>query len=126
MFLSTPRVLSVIFSAVAICNALPQPQSTYHKIGSRLNRRDATLQAAYTSYADAGIKEMLTFYNSALGVFGNTDSTGKFTAHWWNSANVITMLADYENSFPGRNSEILTIFANTLKVATSPFSPRGS
>jgi predicted alpha-1,6-mannanase (GH76 family) len=126
MFLSTPRVLSVIFSAVTICNALPKSQSAYHQIGSRLNRRDATLQAAYCSYADAGIKQMLTFYNSSLGVFGNVDSTGKFNAHWWNSANVITMLADYEDYFPGRNSEILTIFANTLKVATSPFSPRGS
>jgi predicted alpha-1,6-mannanase (GH76 family) len=69
---------------------------------------------------------MLTFYNSTLGLFGNTDSTGKFTADWWNSANVITMLADYENYFPGRNAEVLTVFSNTLAVATSPFSPRGS
>jgi hypothetical protein len=126
MFLSTPRVLSLIFSAVAVCNALPQPKPGFYQIGSKLNKRD-TLQAAYTSYADAGIKEMLTFYDSALGLFGNTNvTTGKFTADWWNSANVITMLADYENSFPGRNPEVLTVFSNTLAVATSPFSPRGS
>jgi hypothetical protein len=68
---------------------------------------------------------MLTFYNSGLGLFGNTDA-GTFTPDWWNSANVITMLADYEAYFPGRNPEVLTIFSNTLAVAVSPYSPRGS
>jgi hypothetical protein len=125
MFLSISRFISVAFAAISLCNALPEPEPAFHQIRSKLGKRD-TLQAAYTSYADAGIKEMLTFYNSALGLFGNTDASGKFTAQWWNSANVITMLADYESSFPGRNPEVLTIFSNTLAVATSPFSPRGS
>ncbi|PMD30071.1 glycoside hydrolase family 76 protein [Hyaloscypha variabilis F] len=125
MLLPTPRLLSVLFSVVALCNALPQPRSGFHQIGSRLSRREDTLQAAYSSYADAGIKEMLTFYNSGLGLFGNTDA-GTFTPDWWNSANVITMLADYEAYFPGRNPEVLTVFSNTLAVAVSPYSPRGS
>jgi predicted alpha-1,6-mannanase (GH76 family) len=70
---------------------------------------------------------MLTFYNSGLGLFGNTNTTtGVFTPDWWNSANVITMLADYENYFPGRNAEVLTVFSNTFAVAKSPFDSRGS
>jgi predicted alpha-1,6-mannanase (GH76 family) len=75
------------------------------------------LQDQYTTYADAGIAEMLTWYDSATGLFGGA---------WWNTANVITMLADYENYFPGRNPEVQTVFENTFAVAVSPLSPRGS
>jgi hypothetical protein len=75
------------------------------------------LQETYTTYADAGIAEMLTWYDTATGLFGGA---------WWDSANVITMLADYENYFPGRNPKVKTVFENTLAVAVSPYSPRGS
>jgi predicted alpha-1,6-mannanase (GH76 family) len=75
------------------------------------------LQDQYTSYADAGIDEMMTFYDASTGLFGGA---------WWNSANVITMLADYENSFPGRNKAFQSTIETTLAKAVSPFMPRGS
>lgn len=108
--------MSVIFFTVAICNALPQPQSTFYQIGSRLSRR-STLSEQYTKYADAGIDEIMTFYDA---------STGLFSGSWWNSANVITMLADYENYFPGRNKAFTSTIETTFAKAVSPFSSRGS
>ena len=116
MFLSIPRVLGALFSAVALCNALPQPESHAFQIGSGLHKRSA-LSEQYTSYAIAAINQMMTYYDA---------TTGLFDGAWWNSANVITMLADYENAFPGVNKAFTHTIETTFAKAVSPFSPRGS
>lgn len=74
-------------------------------------------QNDYASWASAAIKQMFpTWYNQKTGLFSDA---------WWNSANVITTLADFVEHFPHFDSsvEYLTniAFPNTLTNAQKKF-----
>jgi hypothetical protein len=65
--------------------------------------------SAFAGNARIAIDQLQKSYNMASGLYGNL---------WWNTANVITMLADFQEYFPSSiNNITLTVFPNTLKVA---------
>ncbi|KAF4628252.1 hypothetical protein G7Y89_g9898 [Cudoniella acicularis] len=113
MILSTPaRALAIIFTLISISQALPHPSpeasnpSSSQQLSRRLNRRATPTD--YVDYAVAGINQMQTWYSASTGLYSNA---------WWNSANVITMLADFQDYFPSQaepttNSVFPTTLAN--------------
>lgn len=91
------------------------PQATHqtsHQIGSILDKR-ASQNTQYVAYAVAGINQLQTWYNGATGLWANA---------WWNSANVVTMLADFLDYFPSQATPITSqVFPTTLARAPSMF-----
>ena len=71
-----------------------------------------TTHQVHISRAIAAIKAVLEYYNSTTGLF---ESTG-----WWNSANVLTVLAHFSSSSSSLNSRLLPLFANTFQQAQVP------
>lgn len=104
-------------SAVALPSpiAFPMPKPDPIQGTSRYQRRDLTLEGrasrlTYANEAVAGIQVMHKWYG-ANGLWDN---------HWWNSANVITMLADFQAFSPGQVSGYTsTIYPTTLANAPS-------
>ncbi|KAE8448907.1 hypothetical protein EG329_008703 [Mollisiaceae sp. DMI_Dod_QoI] len=117
MFFSLPRTLAVLAASITISNALPQPRSqpytspnphNFHQISER-NLQSRGTQTQYISYAVAGINQLMTWYNAANGLW---------SGEWWNSANVITMLADFQVYFPSQASSVTAnVFPTTLALA---------
>ncbi|KAH8821277.1 glycoside hydrolase [Xylogone sp. PMI_703] len=65
--------------------------------------------AQYAGWSRAAIEELQTMYNETTGLWDND---------WWNSANVITMLADTQERFPSYVQDITAkVFPNTLAKA---------
>ena len=73
------------------------------------------MDASY-SRAHAAIKALLEYYNPTTGLF---ETTG-----WWNTANVLTVLADFSSYSPSLDAKLLPLFANTFERAQT--SPSGS
>jgi predicted alpha-1,6-mannanase (GH76 family) len=118
MLLSLPSsVLTVTLTAlIHISNALPHssPSSPlYEQISSRLNKR-ASSTDQYVAYAAAGIDQMMTWYDASTGLWSN---------YWWNSANVLTMLADFQEYFPSKATPTTNlVFPTTLQNAPKTFA----
>jgi predicted alpha-1,6-mannanase (GH76 family) len=56
------------------------------------------------------INQLQQSYNQTSGLYGQN--------LWWNSANVITMLADFQEHFPSYVEQITnTVFPHTLAIA---------
>ena len=68
------------------------------------------------SRAHAAVKTLLEYYNPTTGLF---ETTG-----WWNSANVLTVLADFSSYSSSLDASLLPLFANTFERAQTP--PSGS
>jgi uncharacterized protein YyaL (SSP411 family) len=108
------RVLALLLTTVDFSSALPH-HSQHQRLAKdgvqlpRLDKRATTEN--YVAYAVAGIDQMMTWYNGA---------TGLWSSAWWNSANVITMLADFQNYFPSSVDSITaSVFPTTLANAPS-------
>ncbi|TVY83413.1 Mannan endo-1,6-alpha-mannosidase DCW1 [Lachnellula suecica] len=112
----TIRLLAVLFT-INVSYALPYEapsSSDFHPLTSRLNRRATALD--YVSYATAAIDQMQTWYSASTGLWQNA---------WWTSANVITMLADFQEYFPDKaepttNSVFPTTLSNAPTSAGNP------
>lgn len=128
MLFSLPRTLAVLTASIAISNALPQPiprpapesltspNPSWHQLSelSARNLQSRATQTQYVEYAVAGINQMMTWYNAANGLWSNA---------WWPSANVITMLADFQDYFPSMATGVTnTVFPTTLAQAPSTFA----
>lgn len=89
MYYSTPKLFAA-FATISISSAIPLAGNSHsHQIGERISRRET--QAQYVAYAQAGIDQLQTWYTASTGLWSN---------YWWNSANAITMLADFQDFFP--------------------------
>lgn len=67
----------------------------------------------YAQNARTAVEELQNSYNT---------STGLYDGLWWNSANVITMLADFQEYLPSFISDITSrVFPNTLAVAPTAY-----
>lgn len=112
-----PRKANVlaILTALAFAEAVPSRQaesSSYRQLSSRINKR--ATQIDYVDYAVAGINQLQTWYSS---------STGLWSGAWWNSANAITMLADFQEYFPAQAEPITSyVFPTTLAQAPNMFA----
>ncbi len=70
--------------------------------------------ADYLAYAVAGINQMMTYYSATNGLFSDD---------WWNSANAMTVIADFQERFPtqGESAGNL-VYATTLAQAPTTFA----
>ncbi|KAI9054025.1 hypothetical protein LZ554_001198 [Drepanopeziza brunnea f. sp. 'monogermtubi'] len=89
-----PSLLALLCAVFAISDAHPAPQSSpephFFQVGDRHLTSRAT-KTEYVTYAVAGINQMQTWYDAATGLWDNA---------WWHSANVLTVLANFEEYFP--------------------------
>ncbi|KAG9237322.1 glycoside hydrolase family 76 protein [Amylocarpus encephaloides] len=106
------HVLAVLSLSLDFSSALPAPTSPvpqHFQIGHRLTSR-ATKQD-YVAYSAAGFNQMQTWYSASTGIWGDV-------SHWWNSANVITTMANFQEYF---NDQIApttkSVFPTTLTQA---------
>ena len=107
-------VLALALIPISLSSALPyysQPQRLA-KDGVPLPRLDKRATAEnYVAYAVAAIDQIETWYDAPTGIWAST---------WWNSANVITTLADFQNCLPSMISSITDlVFPTTLAKAPS-------
>ena len=80
-----------------------------------INRR--ATEADYVRYSIAASNEMMTWYNAATGLFDGA---------WWNSANVVTTLANLYEQFPNEIRHITDqVFPTTLQQAPTAFGFTG-
>jgi hypothetical protein len=86
-------------------------------IFSRAASSSSTFTAVdYQNYAASSINAMQkSYYNATAGLWGSTDSsTKKFSGDWWNSANTLTMLANYYGKYPSTAPWMLDMFSTVL------------
>lgn len=94
-----PLILTAIL-APGLGFALPQTQPR-----SLLEKRSAQ---DYLNCATSAITQLQTQYDLATGLWGGT---------WWNSANVVTMLADLQEYYPSAVEPLIEgVFATTLRL----------
>ncbi|CAG8955608.1 hypothetical protein HYFRA_00009562 [Hymenoscyphus fraxineus] len=110
---STSRLLVILFAAVNFSSALPHPVTEssanpqWKQIGHLLRSRATTQE--YVAYSVAGINQLQTWYSAATGLWDNL---------WWPSANVVTMMADFEEYFPHMvEPTTRLVYPTTLKMA---------
>lgn len=94
--------LTLFSTVLATVSALPLSTS------EPLEKKDVLL-TNYVDYANHAITQLMTMYDN---------ETGLWSGDWWNSANVITMLADYQDYYPAEVQAITAhVFPNTLAKA---------
>jgi hypothetical protein len=108
-----PKVFAALLLISSFALALPTPETSpnpnWQQIGRRLNRRASSQD--YIAYSVAGINQLQTWYSAATGIYGDV-------THWWNSANVITMLANFQEYFPDHVAPTTnSVFPTTLTQA---------
>lgn len=109
LYITAVRFLAVI-AIINVSHALPHHASSgsnSHPPASKISRRETAND--YVAYASAAINQMQTWYSAATGLWQNA---------WWTSANVITMLADFQDYFPSQAKPTTnTVFPTTLAKA---------
>lgn len=111
-----PSALSVlaISTVFSLSDALPQSHLDSLRKSSKISRRSTNTQQDYVAYSVAGINQLQTWYDAATGLWSD---------NWWPSANIITMLADFQDYFPSQVIPTTSlVFPTTLTQAqkTSP------
>lgn len=110
LFSTTLRVLTVIITTINVSHSLPHHiplSSKSSPLTLRLNGRATATD--YVAYATAAIDQMQTWYSA---------STGLWSSAWWSSANVLTMLADFQEYFPDKAKPTTNlVFPTTLAQA---------
>jgi hypothetical protein len=112
MLSSTIRALALLSIAVNLSDAHPigEPETEHRVLIPRdpLDRR--ATQHDYAAEVVAAANQMQTsWYNSATGLWDGA---------WWNSANVVTTLADFAQHFPGDIDNVTDkVFPITLAKA---------
>ncbi|CCU78502.1 glycosyl hydrolase family 76 [Blumeria hordei DH14] len=92
-----------------LSTALPNQGTDSHQ--SRPLARRGNSQNDYIDHIMAGINQLQTWYDDDDGRWNNT---------WWNSANIITMMADFQEHFPSTIMPVTDhVFPNTLHRATA-------
>jgi len=116
---TSTSILAIFLAVLPLSSCLPTKDLSIIKraknIFSRkpLNRRGT--QAQYVEYAVEASKAMQQDWYDT--------STGLWNGSWWNSANAITTLADFQDHFNGSIGSVTsTVFPNTLKQA--PLAPQ--
>jgi hypothetical protein len=72
-----------------------------------------TTQADYVDHSVVGINQMQTWYDAQTGLWQDA---------WWNSANALTTLADFQAYFPGAVENITSVvFPTTLSQAPTAY-----
>lgn len=103
---------SIVFFVTAVLGIPTQGRVlTSHDVARQIGTREYQLHGRatatdYQTYAKSAISHLQTWYNSTSGLYDQ---------QWWNSANVITMLADFQEYFPNSITSITnTVFPNAL------------
>lgn len=109
--LVTCVVPTLLQLAVAVA-ALPQSRDTWSE---SLSPERRTTDLAYVGRAIDAINKMQTWYDPSTGLYQNA---------WWNSANAITALADFQAAKPGAVNGITGIVFPT-SLSKAPSSPHG-
>lgn len=113
--ISSTRLFAVLSLIASLSNALPtstlRDESERRQIGSSVSKR--TSAQDYLTYAVAGINQMITYYSAADGLF---------SGDWWNSANAVTVLADFQQCFPSQGAAVTSaLFPTVLTVAPKTY-----
>jgi hypothetical protein len=119
-----PALVALLALSVvsALPNAIPNlaskqdqlPENTKHE-RRHVRIKGRATQLTYENEAVAGIDVLAQWYGS----------DGLWNQEWWNSANIITMLADFQDFSPGQvEGYTSTVFPNTFNNAPSygPFT----
>lgn len=106
------RLVALLLTTSAFSSALPHHSQLLTKDELQLPHLDKRATAQdYVAYAVAGIDQMQTWYDAATGLWASA---------WWNSANAITTLADFQEYFPTMVDSITAqVFPTTLAKAPS-------
>lgn len=116
---TTNRFLAVMLVAVGLSNSYPlnEPQILHKIVLPRYPISRRATQTDYVDYAIAASNQMETWYNAATGLWDDA---------WWNSANVLTTLADFAEHFPSSIDHITDqVFPTTLAQAPTAFGFNG-
>lgn len=94
-----------ILALLPLVAALPLSTPSVGDVVKKIKQRTSatgTTAADYLAYATSAINELQSaYYDASSGLWGAYDgTTGEFTEDWWNSANILTMLADLQEKFP--------------------------
>jgi len=112
-------IILVLLSNVNFSNAfgLNEPSIEHPIILPRYPIKRRAAKSDYVAYAVAASNQMMTWYNSGTGLWDGA---------WWNSANVITTLADFQERFPAEIAHITShVFPTTLEMAPKAFGFTG-
>ncbi|QSZ32067.1 hypothetical protein DSL72_001636 [Monilinia vaccinii-corymbosi] len=76
----------------------------------------------YQNYAASAIDALQkSYFNETAGLWGNKDSNGKLSRDWWDSANVLTTMANYYEKYPTTAPWMPDLFATVFRNAPSRF-----
>ncbi|KAB8300883.1 hypothetical protein EYC80_002811 [Monilinia laxa] len=126
MHFSLRHVLASLFAVVytsSVVDAMPtQIQGDGSSVVKRATDSQAMTRIQYQNYAASAINALQkTYYNPNAGLWGKVDDKGVFSGDWWNSANVLTMIADYYEIYPTTAPWMTDLFAAVLAKAPSNF-----
>lgn len=107
----TIRALALLSSIISVSEgvAIDRTSIEHSIVLPRYPIERRATQTDYVAYAIAASNQMATWYNAATGLWDGA---------WWNSANVITTIADFAEHFPGEIDHIADqVFPTTLLQA---------
>ncbi|KAI9642669.1 hypothetical protein NHQ30_008400 [Ciborinia camelliae] len=119
MQFSLRQILASLF-AVAFTSSIVDaiPTKIQRDVTSLVDRATELTRSDYQTAALNAINTLQkNYWNANAGLWGQTDSSGKFNDHWWNSANILTMMADYYEKFPTTATWMPALFATVLTNA---------
>lgn len=126
MHFSLHHVLTSLFAVVFTSSVVDAIPTKIQGDGSSLAKRATDSQAMsriqYQNYAASAINALQkAYYDPNAGLWGKVDDKGVFSGDWWNSANVLTMMADYYEIYPTTAPWMTDLFATVLAKAPSKF-----